>query len=65
MCVCVLQMIGCTVIPGYVRTVGRYLIRDCTNTSLSYNPEFIAQGDIVKGLEYPDMVRSLAPAPHR
>lgn len=49
-------VICCTVIPGYIHTVGRYLLRDCNNVSLSYNPEFIAQGDIVKGLLRPDMV---------
>lgn len=37
-------VIGCTIIPGYIRDVGLHLLRDCTNTSLSYNPEFIAQG---------------------
>jgi len=49
-------VIGCTVLPGYIANVGRYLIRDCKNTTLSYNPEFIAQGDIIKGFANPDMV---------
>eukprot|EP00762_Andalucia_godoyi_P008691 ANDGO_00460.mRNA.1 UDP-glucose 6-dehydrogenase AglM len=49
-------IIGCTVIPGYIAHVGRYLIRDTVNCTLSYNPEFIAQGDVVKGLLQPDMV---------
>ena len=49
-------MIGCTIIPGYIRDVGNYLIKDCVNTSLSYNPEFIAQGDIINGMFYPDFV---------
>lgn len=49
-------VIGCTVIPGYIGDVGNYLIKDCVNTSLSYNPEFIAQGDIIHGMFYPDFV---------
>lgn len=49
-------IIGCTVIPGYISNVGRFLLSDCENVTLSYNPEFIAQGDIIKGLMKPDMV---------
>jgi UDPglucose 6-dehydrogenase len=49
-------VIGCTVIPGYIRDVGNYLIKDCINTSLSYNPEFIAQGDIINGMLNPDFI---------
>ena len=49
-------IIGCTVIPGYIRDIGRFLIKDCENTSLSYNPEFIAQGDIINGLLKPDFI---------
>jgi hypothetical protein len=41
------------------RRVGRYLLRDCEGTTLSYNPEFIAQGDVIKGLLRPDMVQAL------
>ncbi|EME29658.1 UDP-glucose/GDP-mannose dehydrogenase isoform 1 [Galdieria sulphuraria] len=49
-------VICCTVLPGYIATIGRELLKDCKNTSLSYNPEFIAQGDIIRGLERPDIV---------
>ena len=49
-------VICCTVLPGYIRTIGRHLIRDCVNCTLSYNPEFIAQGAIVNGFLCPDMV---------
>lgn len=49
-------VIGCTVIPGYIREVGNTLLKDCENTSLSYNPEFIAQGNIVAGMFYPDFI---------
>jgi len=48
-------VIGCTVIPGYIAETGRYLLKDCVNTTLSYHPEFIAQGDIIKGTLQPDM----------
>ena len=49
-------VIGCTIFPGYIRTVGKFLLSDCTNTTLSYNPEFIAQGSVVYGLENPDII---------
>jgi UDPglucose 6-dehydrogenase len=49
-------VIGCTVIPGYIREIGCFLIQDCINTSLSYNPEFIAQGDIIKGILSADFI---------
>jgi len=49
-------IICCTVLPGYIADVGRFLLRDCVNCTLSYNPEFIAQGDVINGLLNPDMV---------
>ena len=49
-------VIGCTVIPGYISEIGNYLLKDCVNTTLSYNPEFIAQGDIINGIFYPDFI---------
>ena len=49
-------VIGCTVLPGYCQTVGSFLLEDCVNTTLSYNPEFIQQGDIIRGFLNPDMV---------
>eukprot|EP00297_Palpitomonas_bilix_P013217 CAMPEP_0113878472 /NCGR_PEP_ID=MMETSP0780_2-20120614/6706_1 /TAXON_ID=652834 /ORGANISM="Palpitomonas bilix" /LENGTH=370 /DNA_ID=CAMNT_0000864955 /DNA_START=44 /DNA_END=1156 /DNA_ORIENTATION=- /assembly_acc=CAM_ASM_000599 len=49
-------VVTCTVLPGYCRQIGMHLLRDCENTTLSYNPEFIAQGDIINGLLKPDMV---------
>lgn len=49
-------VIGCTVIPGYCRDVANFLVRDCENTTVSYNPEFIAQGDIVNGLLNADFI---------
>merc|ERR1711959_450488 len=49
-------IIGCTIMPGYIRNIAGHLLRDCTNTSISYNPEFIQQGDIIRGFLNPDMV---------
>lgn len=49
-------VIGCTVFPGYIRTTGNDLLKDCTNTTLSYNPEFIAQGNILYGFRNPDII---------
>lgn len=49
-------VVNCTVPPGYIDGVGRHLLRDCHRTTLSYNPEFIAQGDILRGLACPDIV---------
>ena len=49
-------VICCTVMPGYISTIGSSLMEKCENCSLSYNPEFIAQGEIMKGLSAPDVV---------
>jgi len=49
-------IIGCTIMPGYIRNIATHLLRDCENVSISYNPEFIQQGDIVRGFLNPDMV---------
>jgi nucleotide sugar dehydrogenase len=49
-------IIGCTVMPKYIEEIGKTLIHDCKNSTLSYNPEFVAQGEIVKGFENPDII---------
>jgi nucleotide sugar dehydrogenase len=49
-------VIGCTVMPKYINDVGTLLIKDCENTTLNYNPEFIAQGEIIKGFRSPDLI---------
>jgi len=49
-------VIGCTVFPGYIRSTGNDLLQDCINTTLSYNPEFIAQGNILYGFRNPDII---------
>lgn len=47
-------IVCCTTMPGYCDTVQERL-KDL-HVDVSYNPEFIAQGDIVKGMTHPDMV---------
>ena len=48
-------IIGCTIMPGYIKEVAEYLLVDCKNTSVSYNPEFVAQ-EIIKGFKHPDII---------
>jgi len=48
-------IIGCTVMPKYIDQIATNIISE-SSCSISYNPEFIAQGDIVKGFENPDMI---------
>lgn len=47
-------VIGCTTNPGYTDTVTERLSK--YGMDVCYNPEFIAQGDIVNGLKHADMV---------
>ena len=49
-------IIGCTVMPKYIDEIGSFLLRDCNNISLSYNPEFVAQGDVIDGFMNPDLI---------
>ena len=49
-------VICCTVFPGYIKNIAYSLIKDCKNMTISYNPEFIAQGNIISGFENPDMI---------
>ena len=49
-------IICCTVMPGYLDGEARKLVRDCEGVTLSYNPEFIAQGEVIHTFENPDMV---------
>ena len=49
-------IIGCTVMPKYIDNIGSCLLSDCIDCSLSYNPEFVAQGEIIKGFYYPDII---------
>jgi len=43
-----------TVLPGYISSVARHLLKDCEGVTVSYSPEFIAQGDVIRGLLNPD-----------
>ena len=47
-------VIGCTTNPGYVDTVSERLSE--YGVDVFYNPEFIAQGNIINGLKYSDIV---------
>jgi len=49
-------IIGCTVMPKYIDEVASFLLSDCLNTTVSYNPEFVAQGEILQGMLTPDIV---------
>ena len=49
-------IIGCTIMPNYIDNIGKLLINNCENCSLNYNPEFIAQGDIINGFRNPDII---------
>ena len=49
-------IIGCTVMPKYILEVGQFLVSDCQNTFVSYNPEFVAQGDIINGYQNTDII---------
>ena len=49
-----LLVVSCTTMPGYCDTVQERLRQ--YNYNVCYNPEFIAQGNIIDGLIKPDMV---------
>ena len=47
-------VINCTTMPTYCDSVQQKL--EAYGWTVSYNPEFIAQGTVIKNQEYPDMV---------
>lgn len=49
-------VIASTVMPGYIQNTALGLIKDCVHTTISYNPLFIAQGDIIRCIRYPDFI---------
>jgi UDPglucose 6-dehydrogenase len=51
-------VVCCTVMPGYMLEVGVHLLRDSSQlrAGLLYNPLFIAQGEIMRGLLRPDLI---------
>lgn len=48
-------VIGCTTMPGYTQSLIDRL-EETKGVTIVYNPEFIAQGDIINGLKKADMV---------
>ncbi len=46
--------IGCTTMPGYCDKLAEKVL--AYNYTVSYNPEFIAQGNIIHDQQYPDQV---------
>lgn len=46
--------IGCTTMPGYCNKLAEKM--QSYNYTVSYNPEFIAQGNILRNQQYPDQV---------
>ncbi len=47
-------VIGCTTMPGYCDSLARKL--ESFNYTVNYNPEFIAQGNIIENQKNPDQV---------
>lgn len=45
-----------TIFPGYVRNSAVPRLKNCKETTVSYSPIFIAQGDILKGMQFPEIV---------
>lgn len=51
------QIVICsTLYPGHIQNHVLPALKDCSNITVSYNPPFIAQGEIVRIFRYPDMV---------
>jgi UDPglucose 6-dehydrogenase len=42
--------------PEFIQNTAIPLLADCVDTTISYNPPFIAQGEIFNGIRIPDMV---------
>lgn len=42
-------VVNSTLFPGYIRRIGKTLLRNCDSCSLNYNPAFVAQGDVITG----------------
>ena len=42
-------VINSTVMPGYIKGTATFLLRDCKGCSVSYNPAFVAQGEVMRG----------------
>jgi len=44
-----LIVVNSTLFPGYIRRIGKTLLRNCSGCTLNYNPAFVAQGDVMVG----------------
>jgi UDPglucose 6-dehydrogenase len=49
-------IVCCTTMPGYLERIGSFLLKDCVNCTINYNPEFIAQGSIIRDFQNPDII---------
>jgi nucleotide sugar dehydrogenase len=49
-------IISSTVMASFTKDIGSFLLQDCNNVSLSYNPEFVEQGNIINGFQNPDLI---------
>ena len=49
-------IISCSVNPGYFQNDVTNLLKDCTNIRISYNPQFVQQGDLIRTFMNPDMI---------
>ncbi|HSX26190.1 MAG TPA: nucleotide sugar dehydrogenase [Chlamydiales bacterium] len=45
-----------TLFPGHIQNHVLPALKDCTDVTVSYNPPFIAQGEIIKIFRFPDIV---------
>ena len=49
-------IISSTVMPSFTIDIGNFLLQNCNNVCLSYNPEFVEQGNIINGFQNPDLI---------
>jgi nucleotide sugar dehydrogenase len=49
-------VISSTLFPGHIEAQVLPALKDCTDVTVSYNPPFIAQGEIIRGFRFPDAV---------
>lgn len=42
-------VVNSTLYPGYIHNIGYSLLSKCRRTTISYNPAFVAQGDVMSG----------------
>ena len=49
-------VLSCTVLPNFIAKHARYLLRDCPGVVITYHPQTIAQGSIIRDLLRPAIV---------